>query len=540
MLLAWLRRAPSLSLLLLNLLVSAQTIFPSNSSVDLYPASSSPRFFLNGTEMQGMASVPLAPLDRYAQIDYSDFVSISATGQLVNVGASNANHEVSRYQFSYVSCDPTAYTGNLDASAVFNIIVNEPRAAVIILYSETSDHCGASNLGSLPADIQSVLTTTDPDLASQLAQLNLNADSPGVCVITPDLSSYTNNTSLPGGTTSSSGTSTTAVAMIVLYSITGLITALFVVIIISGTVRAHRHPERYGPTATSGRGRQSRAKGIARAMLDTLPIVKFSGDREATNLDHQKPESDIELGAPGSAATTAQNDIATTTTTTRSVLSQPPAQTTERNDAAPTLKTRVVIPSEPSTAASSSTSLAGAHPASGSADDYNELGCAICTEDFTQGEEMRVLPCNHKFHPECVDPWLLNVSGTCPLCRIDLRTPGETDEEEEDGNAGLPPPMGHAPADSPDGAGFARRRDTITFAHLRSLASRNAGGASNSNSGAGPGALSEAGEDEEEEETEQQRRGLARRFRERFRIRTERSGDPASTSAPGPVAAAMS
>ncbi|RMZ81363.1 hypothetical protein DV738_g2249, partial [Chaetothyriales sp. CBS 135597] len=433
MMLGWLRRTPTL--LFLSLLVSAQSIYPSNSSADLYPANSSPRFFINGTEMHGVPSVPLAPLGRYAQIDYSDFVSISATGHLINVDASNANHAISRYQFSYVSCDDSAYTGNLDASAVFSIIVNEPRAAVIILYSETSNHCAANNLGAVPAAIESVLTTTDPELAGQLAKLNLNASSPGVCVITPDLSSYTNNTSLPGGTASPSGSSTTAVAMIVLYSITGLITALFVVIIVSGTVRAHRHPERYGPAATSGRGRQSRAKGIARAMLDTLPIVKFIG----------------------------------------------PAQ-----------KTPAAIPSEPTTtASSSSTSLSRGPPAStAAADNHTDLGCAICTEDFTQGEEMRVLPCNHKFHPECVDPWLLNVSGTCPLCRIDLRAPGET-EGEEDGSAGLPPPMGRPFTDyAEDGPASSRRRDTMTFAHLRSLASRTAGGANNSSSGAGPGALS--------------------------------------------------
>jgi hypothetical protein len=28
---------------------------------------------------------------------------------------------------------------------------------------------------------------------------------------------------------------------------------------------------------------------------------------------------------------------------------------------------------------------------------------------------VRVLPCQHQFHPPCVDPWLVNVSGTCPL-----------------------------------------------------------------------------------------------------------------------------
>lgn len=41
--------------------------------------------------------------------------------------------------------------------------------------------------------------------------------------------------------------------------------------------------------------------------------------------------------------------------------------------------------------------------------------CPICTDDFEKGQDVRVLPCNHQFHPNCVDPWLINVSGTCPL-----------------------------------------------------------------------------------------------------------------------------
>ncbi|KAK4174537.1 hypothetical protein QBC36DRAFT_333409 [Triangularia setosa] len=48
--------------------------------------------------------------------------------------------------------------------------------------------------------------------------------------------------------------------------------------------------------------------------------------------------------------------------------------------------------------------------------------CAICTEDFVEGRDVRKLPCGHIFHPPCVDPWLLQFSVTCPLCRVDLQT----------------------------------------------------------------------------------------------------------------------
>lgn len=44
--------------------------------------------------------------------------------------------------------------------------------------------------------------------------------------------------------------------------------------------------------------------------------------------------------------------------------------------------------------------------------------CVICLEKFTEGSSCRVLPCNHIFHPECIDPWLLYRSARCPYCQV--------------------------------------------------------------------------------------------------------------------------
>ena len=45
--------------------------------------------------------------------------------------------------------------------------------------------------------------------------------------------------------------------------------------------------------------------------------------------------------------------------------------------------------------------------------------CPICILDFEEGDDLRILPCEgkHRFHQTCVDPWLLELSGSCPLCR---------------------------------------------------------------------------------------------------------------------------
>jgi len=42
--------------------------------------------------------------------------------------------------------------------------------------------------------------------------------------------------------------------------------------------------------------------------------------------------------------------------------------------------------------------------------------CAICMENYAEGDQLRVLPCRHEFHTACADKWL-EIRDTCPLCR---------------------------------------------------------------------------------------------------------------------------
>ncbi|KAI4370520.1 hypothetical protein MLD38_018869 [Melastoma candidum] len=43
--------------------------------------------------------------------------------------------------------------------------------------------------------------------------------------------------------------------------------------------------------------------------------------------------------------------------------------------------------------------------------------CIICLGELEEGEKVKVLPpCEHRFHGECVDRWLL-ARTACPLCR---------------------------------------------------------------------------------------------------------------------------
>ena len=45
--------------------------------------------------------------------------------------------------------------------------------------------------------------------------------------------------------------------------------------------------------------------------------------------------------------------------------------------------------------------------------------CAICRMEFEDNDVMRVLPCRHAEHAECLDQWL-RLNRSCPLCQRDV------------------------------------------------------------------------------------------------------------------------
>lgn len=47
--------------------------------------------------------------------------------------------------------------------------------------------------------------------------------------------------------------------------------------------------------------------------------------------------------------------------------------------------------------------------------------CSICLMEYIIGEELRRMPCIHKFHRLCLEEWL-RLSDSCPICRSSVRS----------------------------------------------------------------------------------------------------------------------
>lgn len=46
--------------------------------------------------------------------------------------------------------------------------------------------------------------------------------------------------------------------------------------------------------------------------------------------------------------------------------------------------------------------------------------CCVCLSRLMEGEDIKVLPCLHKFHNECIDRWFSACRKTCPMCRFSM------------------------------------------------------------------------------------------------------------------------
>ncbi|PSR70731.1 hypothetical protein PHLCEN_2v13388 [Hermanssonia centrifuga] len=277
----------------------------------------------------------------------------------------------------------------------------------------------------------------------------------------------------PGGPSSQKS----SLAMIILYAITGCVSALFCVVIVSGAIRAIRHPERYGPRtggvvfgppgSNAFVPGQSRARGITRAILDTFPIVKFG--RADGAIQQQAIAKDVESVGTESRSAKTESDLdvelrnmpALAMVSTDGDHSEDDSRKSgeklrgieeERIDGDPTSSSKPVqhvqlVPGprprrpvarvEASTSSTVSTGHEDLVP-----DAIGRETCPICIVDFEEGDDLRVLPCegHHRFHQQCVDQWLLELSASCPICRQDFHALEAMMSHDAPGDRLEPPP----------------------------------------------------------------------------------------------------
>eukprot|EP00879_Flechtneria_rotunda_P031730 GHRR01034684.1.p1 GENE.GHRR01034684.1~~GHRR01034684.1.p1 ORF type:complete len:249 (+),score=78.95 GHRR01034684.1:83-748(+) len=57
--------------------------------------------------------------------------------------------------------------------------------------------------------------------------------------------------------------------------------------------------------------------------------------------------------------------------------------------------------------------------------------CAVCQCDFAPDETVKLLPCNHLYHQECVDHWL-QLNKMCPICNKEVTSSDQSDMQVDD------------------------------------------------------------------------------------------------------------
>lgn len=345
-------------------------------------------------------------------------------------------------------------------------------------FNTTALGLAADSLGRRIAAMGGIPTASPTDLStSDSASAPSSATSPGVSPsslpspsigvpITNYLIATISNANMQQIGTTQDNTSrqanspNTGLAMIILYAITGCVTLLFLVVIMSGAIRAMRHPERYGPRARNlngpGDSGQSRAGGLTKAILDTFPVVKYlSGNntnREASNNREEDGTSSVDrdlrhkdLEEAGEFVEEVSRDHPANINSSSNSVPMYPIRTSREGTQTPRIESADVADqptrqdaaqiahheretSEAVTLASASahfregtnaTLVDEAHTAdapskdkqscaSGGAavdstdpNDVNDsVTCPICLLDFEDGDDIRILPCNskHRFH----------------------------------------------------------------------------------------------------------------------------------------------
>ncbi len=169
--------------------------------------------------------------------------------------------------------------------------------------------------------------------------------------------------------------------------VVSFLVVFFLAIIGTGYV-AHRHA-RFEPIREAVRDRllvMRPARGLGEEAVGKIPVVRFSDHNRSdkTLASNRRGRQDMPIPPAAGASTTVS-----TLLWFQSLKAMRPV--------------RIDLP------------RSGTRRRAEMARERIPSSCSICAEDYSEGEELRKLPCGHVFHKACVDPWLRDRARTCPL-----------------------------------------------------------------------------------------------------------------------------
>ena len=225
--------------------------------------------------------------------------------------------------------------------------------------------------------------------------------------------------------------------MLALYIIVGIISAAFVTMLCFGCRRAVRDPQRYGwREGDEENPPQTAASGLAQAILDTFPVIKFTEAKSRPPAENREGENgegldDDKLGPSKSIKSEQESSFAMVElhrddpsgSSDMQPNSNTPSQPVSASlDHRPSLVRPMSMSSGVLSDTGTGTGVVTYHDdmaaVSETTGDNGGGTCAICIADYVEGDILRQVQCDgkHMYHKRCIDLWFQN-QICCPLCR---------------------------------------------------------------------------------------------------------------------------
>ncbi|KAF0514688.1 zinc finger domain-containing ubiquitin ligase [Gigaspora margarita] len=203
-------------------------------------------------------------------------------------------------------------------------------------------------------------------------------------------------------TTSDSTAQGYQIAMVILYTVSGIVLGLFFIVVLINIIKNRFRPS----TDDQDQDDNNPKSGITKAVLESFPVYFFT---LRNNSDPKNPENEKSVDSNSVSIIKSKSDENSDNSNNSDNSDNRIRKIFQNHD---DIIPEVIVEHHHNNSIISIPEIA-------SPITEEQLTCPICLGDFESGEELRLLPCHHQYHTSCIDPWLLDISPLCPMCKAD-------------------------------------------------------------------------------------------------------------------------